>query len=437
MPQYLLVGWQIPDLMTSPRPQVVITGVGVTSPIGIGFEAFQRALETGQSGVRSLGLFDSPEYPIRVGAEVVDFDAKQYVTPRKSLKVMSRGIQLAFASAQMAAQEASLSTSGISPDRFGVVYGADMIQAEPEELVNAFRCCIKDNKFDFARWDERAISEMYPLWMLKYLPNMPACHVAIALDARGPNNTIVLAEASSLMAIAEGTRVIERGGADVMIVGGTGSRLHPLSWAFRKNVLHTSRWEQPQQISRPFDLHRDGMVYGEGSAALVLESRQHAEARGAKILARIAGFASAFEACTPGEKFEGHAIRTAIKQSLRAADLSPADVGHVNAHGLSAVEHDRTEAAAIRELLGEVPVTAPKSFFGNLGAGGGAVELLASVIAVHGGQIPFTLNFKTPDPACPVNVVRDAALEAGAPSALVLNQTSMGQSVAMVIDRPN
>jgi 3-oxoacyl-[acyl-carrier-protein] synthase II len=423
--------------MIPPRPQVVITGIGVTSPIGIGLEAFERALATGQSGVRSLGLFDTPEYPIRVGAEVVDFDAKQYVTPRKSLKVMSRGIQLAFASAQMAAQEAGLSTSGVSPDRFGVVFGADMIQVEPDELVNAFRCCIEDNRFDVTRWDERAISELYPLWMLKYLPNMPACHVAITLDARGPNNTIVLAEASSLLAIAEGARVIERGQADVMIVGGTGSRLHPLSWAFRKNVFNSPRWENPARISRPFDAARDGMVYGEGAAALVLESRQHAEARGAKMLARIAGFASAFEACTPGEKFEGRAIRTAIRQSLRAADLAPADLGHVNAHGLSTVDHDRTEALAIRELLGDVPVTAPKSFFGNLGAGGGAVELLASVLAMHTGKIPFTLNYETPDPACPINVVRGAAVETRLPTALVLNQTSMGQSVAMVIDRPN
>jgi len=423
--------------MTSPRPQVVITGVGVTSPIGIGFEAFQHSLQTGQSGVRSFGIYDTPEYPIRVGAEVVDFDAKQYVTPRKSLKVMSRGIQLAFASAQMAAQQASLTTSGVSPDRFGVVFGAEMMQAEPEELINSFRCCIEDNQFDFSRWDERAFSELYPLWMLKYLPNMPACHVAITLDARGPNNTIVLAEASSLLAIAEGARVIERGGADVMIVGGTGSRLHPLTWAFRKNIMHTSRWENPERISRPFDFDRDGMVYGEGAAAFVLESRQHAEARGAKILARIAGFASAFQDCTPGEEFPDHAIRTAIKQSLRAADLAPTDVGHVNAHGLSTVGHDRTEALAIRELLGDVPVTAPKSFFGNLGAGAGAVELLASVIAVDSGRIPFTLNYETPDPNCPVNVVRDAPAEAKSPTALVLNQTSMGQSVAMVIDRPS
>ena len=212
--------------MISPVPQVVITGIGAACPIGIGSQAVTQALEAGQSGVRRLSVFDSAEFPVRIGAEVVDFDAKQYVTPRKSLKVMSRGIQLAFAAVQFARTEAAIAGSGISPDRFGVVFGADMIQVEPDELINAFRTCMADERFDFARWDERAISEMYPLWMLKYLPNMPACHVAIAHDARGPNNTIVLAEASSLLAVAEGTRVIERGAADVMIVGGTGSRIH-------------------------------------------------------------------------------------------------------------------------------------------------------------------------------------------------------------------
>jgi 3-oxoacyl-[acyl-carrier-protein] synthase II len=418
--------------MISPTPQVVITGIGVASPIGIGCEAVQRALASGQSGVRRLSDFDSPEFPVRVGAEVVDFDAKQYVTPRKSLKVMSRGIQLAFAAAQLANADADLASAAPSPDRFGVVFGADMIQVDPNELINAFRCCIEDNRFDPTRWDERAISELYPLWMLKYLPNMPACHVAIALDARGPNNTIVLAEASSLLAIAEGMRVIERGHADVMIVGGTGSRLHPLSWAFRNNVMHSPRWELPEQVSRPFDAARDGMVYGEGAAALVLESRQHAEARRAKIFGHIAGFASGFEACKPGQPFHGHAIRAAIADSLRAAGLSPADVGHVNAHGLSTVEHDRAEALAIRDTLGDVPVTAPKSFFGNLGAGTGAVELIGSLLALQTGQVPFTLNYEHPDPRCPINVVGKTPVTVARRTALALNQTSMGQSVAMV-----
>jgi 3-oxoacyl-[acyl-carrier-protein] synthase II len=419
--------------MMSPRSEVVITGIGVVSPIGIGFEEFERALAQGQSGVRRLGIFDTDEFPVRIGAQVIDFDAKQYVMPRKSLKVMSRSIQLAFAAAQMAAAQARIATPEVSPDRFGVVFGADWIQVEPEELIDAFRRCIRDEQFDFARWDERAIGELYPLWMLKYLPNMPACHIAIAQDARGPNNTIVLAEASSLLAVAEGARVIERGLADVMIVGGTGSRIHPLDWAFRDEVLHSPRHENPEQVSRPFDAHRDGMVYGEGAAAVILESRQHAEARRAKILARILGFASTFEACTPGQPFHGHAIRAAITQSLRAAQIDRADIGHVNAHGLSTVHHDRAEASAIRDTLGDVPVTALKSFFGNLGAGSGTVEMIGSLLALQTGQVPFTLNYERPDPTCPINVVHGKPLPTEHKTALVLNHTSMGQAVAMVL----
>jgi 3-oxoacyl-[acyl-carrier-protein] synthase II len=416
--------------------EVVITGIGAVSPIGIGFDKVQCALLSGQSGVRRLSTFDSDQFPVRVGAEVADFEPKEYITPRKSLKVMSRSIQLAFASAQMALNGANISTEAVDPERFGVVFGADMVHIQPEELINAFRHCIMEGQFHFSRWDDRAMREMYPLWMLRYLPNMPACHVAIARDARGPNTPIVLAEASSLIAIAEGVNVIERGQADVMIVGGTGSRVHPLSWAFRDNWMHSRRYERPEEISRPFDAQRDGMVYGEGAATLILERRSFAEARGAKILARFGSFANAFEACTPGEPFGGHAIRTAIKQSLRTADIGPADVGHVNAHGLSTVAHDRAEALAIRDTLGDVPVTAPKSYFGNLGAGTGAVELLASLAAFQTGKVPATLNYQQPDPECPINVIHGQPGEARKGAAVVLNQTSMGQSVALVLFPP-
>jgi 3-oxoacyl-[acyl-carrier-protein] synthase II len=419
--------------MISPPAEVVITGVGAVSPIGIGCEAVWRALQTGQSGVRPLGVFDTAEFPVRVGAEVVDFDAKQYVTPRKSLKVMSRAIQFAFASAQMAMQQAGLTSAQVAPDRFGVVFGADMIQIEPEELVNAFRHCIADERFDFTQWDEHAMSEMYPLWMLKYLPNMPACHIAIVHDARGPNNTIVLSEASSLLAIAEGMRVIERGQADVMIVGGTGSRIHPLNWAFRDHRLLSPRYSPPEQISRPFDAGRDGSVYGEGAAAFILERRQHAEARRAPILARVAGFANTFEVYRSGQPSQGRAIRSAITQCLRDAQIEPGDVGHVNAHGLSTLVHDRVEALAIRDTLGDVPVTALKSFFGNLGAGTGAVELLGTLLAFQTGQVPYTLNYERPDPHCPINVVHGQPQTTNRKAALVLNQTWMGQSVAMVL----
>lgn len=417
--------------------EVVITGIGAASPIGIGFDAVRSSLTEARSGVRRLEIFDSDEFPVRVGAEVADFEPKQYVVPRKSLKVMSRSIQLAFASAKLAADQAGIERETVDPERFGAVFGADMVHIQPEELVNAFRHCIVDGKFNASRWDERALREMYPLWMLRYLPNMPACHVAISLDARGPNNTIVLAEASSLLAIAEGASVIERGQADVMIVGGTGSRVHPLSWAFRDNWMHSRRYEHPAEISRPFDAQRDGMVYGEGAAALILERRASAEARGAKILGSIAGFASTYEACTPGKSFSGKAIRSAILNSLADAGLNPGDVGHVNAHGLSTVEHDQAEALAIRDTLGDVPVTAPKSFFGNLGAGTGAVELLATLVGFETGQVPVTLNYNQPDPACPINVIHGQAHQANGSAAVVLNQTSMGQSVALVLEPPD
>lgn len=414
--------------------EVVITGAGAACPIGIGYESVREAFTSGRSGVRRLGKFDQPDFPVRIGGEVVDFEAKQHIAARKSLKVMSRSIQLAFASAQMALEQSCVSTSGVAAERIGVEFGADMIQIEPDELVNAFRPCLEEGRFDFAQWDDSAMGEMFPLWMLKYLPNMPACHVAIAHDARGPNNTIVLAEASSLLAIAEGMRTIERGAADVMIVGGTGTRLHPLTWAFRDNVqLISPRTDQPEQVLCPFDASRDGMVYGEGAAAFVLESRRHAAARGARVLARILGFANCFEACTPGKPFSGKAIRGAIRQALRDADLAAADVGHVNAHGLSTQLHDRAEAQAIRDTLDDVPVTAPKSYFGNLGAGSGAVELLATLAAFETGSVPPILNYRQADPQCPIRAVRDEPLAEPRQTAMVLNQTLMGQSLAMVV----
>lgn len=413
-------------------PDIVITGVGTASPIGIGFDAFCAALESGASGVRRLREFDTPEFPVRVGAEVVGFDPKKHVAARKNLKVMSRSIQLAFASAQLAVEHAGITIGSVDPERYGVVFGADMMQVEPQELVDAFRSCVKDGRFDYAQWDEHSMGEMFPLWMLKYLPNMPACHVAIAHDARATNNTIVLAEASSLLAIAEGMRIIQRGGADVMIVGGTGNRIHPMTWAFRANdILCSPRTDEPADVSRPFDARRDGMVYGEGAAAIVIETRASAEARGARIIARLTGFASTFEACDPGKTFPGQAIRSSIRKVLEQAHLSPRDVGHVNAHGLSTQLHDQAEAQAIHEILGDVPVTAPKSYFGNLGAGGGAVELLSTLAAFETGQVPRTLNYESPDPTCPINVLREPLT--ARKTALVLNQTLMGQSVALAL----
>src|SRR5262245_41166603 len=178
-----------PSQLSNSR-DVVITGLGVVSPIGIGTEAFTASLRAGRSGVRAITLFDASGFPVRIGAEVVDFDPKAYVRPRKSLKVMSREIQFGFAAADMAMTAAGLQQGQAEPDRFGVVFGAEMIYCELDELEAVYRRCMTEGKFDFGRWGEAMMGEMFPLWMLRNLPNMVACQIAIVHDARGPNNTI-------------------------------------------------------------------------------------------------------------------------------------------------------------------------------------------------------------------------------------------------------
>jgi len=415
-----------------PACEVVITGLGVVGPIGIGVEPFWAALIDGRSGIRRTVLLDGGGEPCPIGGEVRDFDPKRFVRQRKSLKVMSRDIQLAVAAASMACKDARLDVTPANPDRLGVIFGADLIPCELEEMVEAYRGCIVQGEFDFRLWGEKALAELFPLWMLKYLPNMPACHIAIEQDARGPNNSLTLAEASSLAAVGEAMRVIQRGQADAIIAGGASSRLHPTHWVRREIYELSARLEDPAAACRPFDADRDGTVLGEGAAAFLLERRSHAQARGATILARLLGYACAFEPGRRGLPPRGDAIRRAIREALREAGLRPAQIGHVNAHGASTSLDDQLEAQAIHDTLNGVPVTAPKSYFGNLGAGTGAVEMVVSVLACQKGLVPVTLNYHRPDPLCPVNVIRGEPLESRGP-ALILNHDRTGRGVALVL----
>ncbi len=283
-----------PHQSSDPR-EVVITGLGVVSPIGIGRDAFRSALREGISGVRPITLFDASRFPVRIAAEVADFDPKAYVRPRKSLKVMSREIQFGFAAADFALTDARVQPGGVEPDRFGVVFGAEMIYCDLDELSGIYRRCIAEGRFDFSCWGESMAGEMYPLWLLRNLPNMVACHVAIVHDARGPNNTIGHSDVSSLAAIAEAVRVIQRGAADVMIAGGVGARINPTSMSYRGDIDQSHRNDDPARAARPFDAGRDGLVNGEGAAAFILESRENAQKRGVRILARILSDSSAHE----------------------------------------------------------------------------------------------------------------------------------------------
>lgn len=418
------------------RQEVVITGVGVVSPIGIGKQAYWQSMLAGCSGVGPLQLFDTRNLPVRFGGQSRPFNPKLYIKPRKSIKVMCREIQAGFASVAMAVEDAGLDPSAVDPDRLGVVLGSQIFYGDIDELEEIYRHAIVAGQFHMSRFADRFSADMYPLWMLKYLPNMAACHVGIAFDARGHNNTIVQGEASSLLALIEAASVIERGQADAMITGGTGSRLNLTAMMYRGDANLSHRGDDPARASRPFDRGRDGMVNGEGAAAFLLETRRHAERRGANILCQIAGHGRACDVTDTNRRRDGVAVQRTIFQATSQAGVDTRDIAHVNANGVSTVEDDVREATAIAETLGSTPVIAPKSYFGNLGAGTGAVEMVASVLAMVEGRIPPTLNYDQPDPHCPVKVVRGQPQPSAAGAAVVINQSSTGQAAAVVLRRP-
>jgi 3-oxoacyl-[acyl-carrier-protein] synthase II len=416
--------------------EVVITGLGVVSPIGIGREAFWAALVQGRSGVRSIGLFDATAMPVHIGGEVTDFQPAAYVSKRKSLKLMSRDAQLGVAASTLACHDAGLVRGGVDPERLGVVMGADRVSLDLDECEATYRPCVADGGFDFRHWAD-GMAKTFPLLFLKVLPNMIASHVAIEHDARGPNNTMHHAELSGLLAVSEACRTIQRGAADVMIVGGASSQLNPFDWV-RHCVLGSlsCRQEDPSDVLRPFDARRDGEVWGEGAALMVLERRSHAEARGAEIRARVLSCATAWQ---PGDATgpAGRAgLRAAIATALRRAGVQPDELGHVNVHGLSTVEDDRAESRALADVVPGVPVLAPKSYFGNLGAAAGAVEMAASVLALESGLVPSTLNYRQPDPECPVHPIVGGPIRARSSLALTLNWTRAGQATVVVLGGP-
>jgi 3-oxoacyl-[acyl-carrier-protein] synthase II len=417
--------------------EVVITGAGVVSPIGVGADAFWRALMAGRSGVKPVSVLPAAHLPVTFAGEVTDFDGKQFITPRKSLKVMSREIQFAVAAAAMAMRHAEFTSGAVDPERFGVVFGAEMMHSPTDELASAYRASVIEDRFDFRRWGDASMREIFPLWMLKYLPNMPACHIGIAHDARGPNNTITLGDASSLAALVEAVRVIERGHADAMITGGVGSWLSATAFTRTQKLDVSHHNEAPEEACRPFDADRDGRVFGEGGAAFVLESAESARQRGARVLAVVRGAASSFERLAKDQSCPAAAVRRAMRAALSAADWKPEDIGHVKAHGASTISGDRAEAAAIVDLLGDTPVTAPSSYFGSLGPGGGAVELLATVLGFAHDVVTPTRNFQHADQACPVNVVHDEPLHGARQTALALNYTGYGQAIAVALAGPD
>jgi 3-oxoacyl-[acyl-carrier-protein] synthase II len=418
-------------------PRVVITGVGVISPVGIGKERFWENLSAGRSGIDLLESVPNRALPCKLAAEIHDFDPAQYVYQKKFLKVMSRDIQLGVSAASLAMKDAGLAAGDVEPERLGVEFGAGHIAFTPDELAEAASDFANPSQQDgYTRWGEGALGKIAPLWLLRQLPNMPACHVAIEHDAQGPNNTITSADASPLLAMQEAIRCILAGRADVMIVGACSSNIHPVDIARISLYEDLSREEDPSRACRPFDRDRNGTVVGEGAGVFVVERYSHAVARGADIYCEVLGVGAGCDGRDDEVSAGGRGLVRAMEAVMQRAGVRPEEIGHINAHGKSTLRDDLMEAQAYHRALGSaverIPVTALKSYFGNFEAGVGAVELAGSVLALRHGELPRTLNYAHPDPLCRLNVAREPVrLKSGL--ALSVNRTSMGQSVATLL----
>lgn len=431
-----------------PARRVVITGMGLISPLGNDIDIFWQNLSAGRSGVGPVTSLPPGTLPVDFAAEARDFtgrvedfgplegEAKKHV--RKGLKVMCRECQMGVAAAQRALFHAGFGLGRCDPERSGVVFGSDYMITEPDEFTAGVADCLDEQRrFHFSRWATLGLSKMNPLWLLKYLPNMPASHIAIYNDLRGPNNSITHRESAGNLAIGEAYRVIMRSHADVMVTGATGTRIHPMKAVHAALGEKLAKGCEPTKAARPFDLHRGGMVLGEGAAAVVLESLDSAEKRGAAIYGEVIAASSSAVADRKLTPRSGQAMANAMRAALRESRLTPQHVGHLHAHGLGTRTSDAEEAGAIREVFDEradtVPVTAAKSYFGNLGAGSGVAELIASTLALKNQQLFGVLNYETPDPDCRLNVVRSSADPGG--SFLNLSVTPQGQASCVLVRR--
>ena len=430
--------------MSESAKRVVITGLGVVSPLGIGVEAFDAGLKSGKSGITPISLISYSAAPGNIGAEVKELTDETAKTTwlkgqRKSFKVYSRDIQLGVLAAILGIEQSGLKVEELNHERIGVEFGSNQMYSPPENLQGGADAAADENHiFHFDRWGQTGLKAMEPLWLLKFLPNMPSCHISILADARGPSNSLTLAEASGNASIGEAIRIMRRDQADIMIAGATGTRTVSVKaiHARLQDELANHPGEPPETWSRPFDATRNGQVLGEGACSVILETEAFAAARGATIYGSILGNGSSCVIDKQGRPNFQLAFVNAAKAAFRDAGVTADNIGHVNAFGLSTVRCDAEEAAAIHDLFGaraeQIPVSAFKSQLGNSGAGSGPLELAASLLGLRAGVIYPTLNYRTPDPACRLNIVHGAPAPISNKLFLKLSTTDMGQATALI-----
>ena len=415
------------------KRRVVMTGLGPVSGLGVGIAPTWEAVTAGRGAVAAIDAFDPSGFGSRIGSQVRNFAVRDYVPKsyRKATKVMATDIEMAVAAADLAARDAGLRTAGTDADaaarpdfsptypqsRVGCHIGAGLIAAEINELTGALNESRNEQgNFDIHKWGSVGITHLTPLWLLKYLPNMLACHVTILHDCQGPSNTITCAEASALLSIGESLRVIERGAADLCFCGGVEDKINPMAmlrqqFTGRLNELDNDR---PAAAVRPFDKNAAGTVIGQGGAIVMLEALETFEKRLAssaaqasatpRAYAEIAGFGASQSVHQPRRNQApdpaGKGIALAIRAALRDAGITPQQVDLIVPFGVGVPEYDRAEAAALVGIFGprakSVPIVSTKAYVGNLFAGAGGIDICVAAKAVAEQVIPATSNCDDP-----------------------------------------
>lgn len=383
------------------KRRVVVTGMGVISPVGIGKDKFFQSLKEGKCGVDYITRFDATDYDTKIAAEVKDFDPCEYID-KKECRRMDRFTQYAVAASKMAVSDAGLDINSVDSDMFGVCIGSGIGGMETLE-----------SQHEILR--QKGPGRVSPFMVPMMISNIASGNVSIALKAKGPNTTVVTACASGTNAIGEAFRTIERGDAEIMVAGGTEASITPLAVSgFCAMKALSTRNDDPKTASRPFDKDRDGFVIGEGAGILIVEELEHAKKRGAKIFGEIVGYgatADAHHITAPAP--DAYGAFKAMEKAVKDAGIAAKEIDYINAHGTSTEMNDRLETVAIKKLLGEdankVAISSTKSMTGHLLGAAGAIEAIACLMAINDGVIPPTINYETPDEQCDLDYVPNKA----------------------------
>jgi 3-oxoacyl-[acyl-carrier-protein] synthase II len=383
------------------RHRVVVSGIGVVTPIGIGREEFWEGLLTGRNGISRITLFDPSEFRSQMAGEVKGFRAEEWID-RKLAKRMDRFTHFALVAADLAMKDAGLDALAFDGRRAGVIIGSGIGGTQTIESTHA----------ELLAKGPRSVG---PLVVSRVLINTAACVVSITHGLKGPLSAPSVACSTGANAIGDAYRILERGDADIMLAGGSEASVSPLPFAgFCATRALSARNDDPERASRPFDKNRDGFVMGEGAGVVVLERLDHALSRDAPVYAEVAGYgntADAFHLTAPEP--EGDGMVRAMEAALRDAGVAASDIGYINAHGTSTVLNDKTESAAVMKVFGDharrLKISSIKSMIGHLLAAAGAVEFAATALSVSTGRIPPTINYEEPDPDCPLDYVTGGA----------------------------